>query len=368
MKKFLILALLSLYCLNSYGQQKSGEQLIKSDTLSLKKVQLLALPILFYTPETQLAFGAGAEIFLLRKKNRYNSRISSIMFGLIFTTQKQITLDAKPEIYIQDGNYLLDIDFKYKIFPNSFWGLGNDTPQDAEERYNMKSFEIQTAYLKRLPPYMNFGIEYIFQSHEVTEVVENGLLAAEDIVGNTSIRNSGFGFVFNLDNRNSNIVPQSGYFLEYNAQFYNESFGADTNFYKYYFDLRKYFSLNKKSVIALQLYTELSFGTVPFQLKAWYGGAERGRGYFRGRFIDNHMILTQAEYRFRFLPRWEVTAFGTAGEVAALPSDFISDLKGSLGGGLRFQVNKKSPTLIRLDIGFGQEGNQGFYIGVNEVF
>ncbi len=35
---------------------------------------------------------------------------------------------------------------------------------------------------------------------------------------------------------------------------------------------------------------------------------------------------------------------------------------------MRFQIVKKLPTLVRLDIGVSREGNIGLYFGVNEAF
>ena len=38
------------------------------------------------------------------------------------------------------------------------------------------------------------------------------------------------------------------------------------------------------------------------------------------------------------------------------------------GGGIRFQLVKDQDTLLRFDTGVGEDGNNGFYFGVNEAF
>ena len=77
----------------------------------------------------------------------------------------------------------------------------------------------------------------------------------------------------------------------------------------------------------------------------------------------------------RAKPGLEVASWGegisgvvSVGEVADQPSDFFGDLRPSFGGGIRFKLKKDSPTLLRLDVGIGTEGNRGFYFAVNEAF
>ena len=85
-------------------------------------------------------------------------------------------------------------------------------------------------------------------------------------------------------------------------------------------------------------------------------------------FIDNNLYVLQAEYRWRFMPRWVLAGFVLVGEVADLPRNFFADLKPSLGGGVRFQISKSQQTLLRVDVGFGKDGSGGFYFGVDEAF
>jgi len=134
------------------------------------------------------------------------------------------------------------------------------------------------------------------------------------------------------------------------------------------FDLRTYGPLGEKSLVAIQLYSETAFGEIPFQGQAWYGGGERARGYFRGRYIDNNLYVLRAEYRWRYLPRWVLAGFVLVEEVADLPRNFFDELKPSFGGGIGFQISIKQLTLLHFDVGFGKDGSGGFYFGVDEVF
>jgi len=349
--------------------QTEDQHLFETDTLGKeKKLQALVLPVLFYTPETSVGIGVGSQLFLLNESNTYNSRLSNMFVSVIYTLNNQLIIDVQPEIYFNRGDYFLDMAFKYKIYPNSFWGIGNTTPESNEEVYSMTSTEFRVAMLKRLPPKLNFGFEYVLEFHDVTDTEEGGILESGEVEGSDRAVISGIGAIFNLDSRDNTSSPNNGHFLQLNARFSSELFGATTGFNKYIFDLRTYRPVGEKSIIAIQLYSETTFGDIPFQGLAWYGGGERARGYFRGRYIDKSQYVLQVEYRWRFQPRWVLAGFVLVGEVSDLPRNFFDDVKPSGGGGIRFQISKKQPTLLRIDVGFGKGGSGGFYFGVDEAF
>jgi len=349
-----------------YGQD---EGIARTDTLgSGKKLQAVVVPIVFSTPETGFGLGAGAQLFFLRKSNIYNSRLSNVFTNVIFTVNKQFILDIKPQIYFNKGDFFLDGAYKYKVYPNQFWGIGYDTPESNNEVYDMTSTELRVALLKRLPPKLNFGFEFVYQNHEVTDTEEGGLLESGEILGSERAIISGLGVIFNLDSRDQLEAPKSGYLVQMNARFSSEVWGATSSFNKYIADLRAYFPVSERGTFAAQIYNENSFGEVPFQGMSWYGGGDRARGYFKGRFIDNHMYVVQAEYRHQIAPRWSAAGFALMGEVSSFPRDYLNDIKPSFGGGIRFKIIKNQNTLVRLDMAFGKDGSSGFYFGVNEAF
>ncbi|MCX2745509.1 BamA/TamA family outer membrane protein [Mangrovivirga sp. M17] len=364
--KRVVFILALLFTFSTYAQRK--ETIYQFDTAKIKKVQFIALPVVFSTPETGFGFGGGGQIFIPGRSNIYNNRLSNMLFTAIYTTNKQFILDLKPQLYIGKGDYFFDMAYKFKIYPNQFWGIGNQTPESNQESYDMTSHEFRIAYLKRLPPNLNFGFEYVYQNHNVTDVEEGGILDEGNVPGQDEAIISGLGVIFNLDSRDDVSSPFSGHYLQMNARFSSEIFGASSGFNKMILDLRTYLPVGKKSILALQVYSENTFGEIPFQGQAWYGGGDRARGYFKGRYIDNQMYVIQAEYRLRFHPRWIVAGFGLIGEVAEYSRDFLTDFKPAAGGGIRFKIKKDQPTVIRLDVGVGKGQGANIYFGVNEAF
>ncbi|MCO5725780.1 BamA/TamA family outer membrane protein [Robiginitalea marina] len=369
MRCFLPLLLLLLIFPFQATAQRDDGAIIRSDTLNNKSgLKLIGIPVIFSTPETGFGFGGGGQLFLTGEKNIFKSRKSNILFTGIYTANAQLVIQALPQIYFGSGDYYLDGVYEYRVYPNFFWGIGNNTPESNEEAYDMTSHKFRADFLKRLPPSLNFGLRFNFENHQVTEVEEGGLLDAGDIPGSDRAVIVGLGAIFNLDTRDQVEDPKGGYFVSFSAQFSSENFGATHGFNRFITDLRAYRPLGKKGLLAARLYLENNFGEVPFQAKAQFGGGDMARGYFKGRFINDQMYVLTAEYRWRFLPRWSLAAFGLMGEVGDTNQDFFKAPHFSMGGGVRFKILKEQNTLVRLDYGIGEEGNSGVYFGVNQAF
>lgn len=367
-KAILYILLSALFSANLLAQNKE-DAFIQSDTLEVvKSTQIIGLPILFYTPETSFGFGGGIQFLFRDMRNVFNSRLSDMMVTAVYTAKNQLLIDARPQIHIYDGQFYLEGIIRYKLFPNSFWGIGNQAPDADIEAYNMKSTEIHALLLKRIPHTVNFGFEYIYQRHEMLEYEDDGQLIHQAIPGSEGAIISSLFSVFTYDNRDNIFSTTQGNYLKLKAGFCSRVLGGSHSYNKYIFDLRKYIPFSSKLSFAGQYFTEMNHGNIPFQSMAWFGGGERARGYFRGRYIDKQIYVAQAELRWRFAKRWIIAGFASGGNVAENVSGLFEYMQYSYGGGIRFQISKKSPTLVRLDLGIGKPGNSGVYFGVNEAF
>ncbi|OHX65231.1 BamA/TamA family outer membrane protein [Flammeovirga pacifica] len=372
MIKKLLYLLISILLFGVEGNaQKSKENfLIETDTIKLtKSTQIIGLPIVFYTPETSFGIGGGLQFFYLDKVNKFNLRKSSMMIDVIYTAENQFFIDVNPKLFFKEGNYYLDAAFKYKIFPNSFWGIGPNTQESNKEGYNMSTIMVRGDILKRLPESdLNFGVQYRFQNDTFLEKEEGGMMDSDSIPGSEGAIVSALGFVFNYDDRDNIFSPNSGNYFQMNTWFSSIVLGSTYSFNKYIVDLRKYFSLNDRVILATRAYLENSYGEVPFQHQSWLGGGDRMRGYFRGRYIDDQLYTCQVEMRFKVHKRWRVNAFASFGEVGPTVLDLFDGLKFSGGGGIRYKFLKENDTLIRLDVGVNRDLGTGIYFGVNEAF
>ena len=367
MTKRIAFILLCLLSITDVWSQQDKEHLFRTDTLQVnKKVQIIGLPLLFYTPETSFGGGGGMQLFFHNQRNLYNNRVSNLFATAIYTANKQLSINLIPQFYFFQGTMYLEGNILYRIYPNSFWGVGGDTPEQNEERYNMETFSVRVALVNRIPPALNFGFEYQYENHVMLEVVEGGLLDNAGVEGSDGARTSGLSFVLDLDTRDNIYSTLGGAYLSFKGGFSAKTFGATHAYNKYLIDLRKYFVIGGKHTLATQAYLESVAGDVPFQSMSWLGGPERNRGYFKGRYMDRIYVLVQVEMRWRLWSRLHINGFGALGQIS--DSGLFTYPKFSGGVGLRFQPLKSNPTLIRFDFGVNQSGGTGIYFGVNEVF
>jgi hypothetical protein len=111
-------------------------------------------------------------------------------------------------------------------------------------------------------------------------------------------------------------------------------------------------------------------GGAPFDQLALVGGGDIMRGYARGRYRDRWMLASQAEYRTPMARRIGGVLFGGAGVVAPAADELFGDrvLLPTYGAGVRFQLDTKQRSAVRVDYGRGRDGASGLYIGFNQAF
>ncbi len=370
MNKIIITVFLLLLMLSpAIKAQEDVSSLPSTDTLEIiKSTDFVGIPIAFYTPETTFGFGAGMQFIFNDFRNVFNSRFSNMLVTGVYTLKNQFLLEARPQFHIYEGQFFLKGFFRYKIYPNNFWGIGSDSHYADLEMYSMTSTQLTALLQKRMPPDVTFGFEFNFEKHRITEYDKDGALINQEIPGSEGAVITALAGVFTFDDRDNIFSTVSGNYVHLSAGFSTRTLGASYSFNEYIFDLRKYYQLFPDLTLAGQCYFELTYGEVPFQSKAWLGGPDKARGYFKGRYIDDHYYDVQGEVRWHFAPRFILVGFVSGAEVADNILNIFNDIKGSYGGGVRFQISKKSPTYVRLDLGIGRADNSGVYFGVNEAF
>ena len=95
------------------------------------------------------------------------------------------------------------------------------------------------------------------------------------------------------------------------------------------------------------------------------------RGYYLGRYRDNALVATQAEYRFLPFPfskRFGGTIFGGLGTVGPSIMDLKLDQLRACGGlGVRFLLFPGKDIYTRFDFAVTREG-LGYYLFIGEAF
>jgi outer membrane protein assembly factor BamA len=340
----------------------------ESSTQAARKTGVAAMPVVYYTPETRWAWGAGGLAYFSLTKDESVPRPSNIAFSGVFTQNKQYSFDLNPDFYLRHG-YHIQFDLQYAKYPDKFFGIGNETPESQEEPFTSKYWKLRVEALKQTLGALNLGIQYYFDSVTMTEVQPDGELASGTVQGSEGGIASGGGLFMTYDSRDSIFFPMSGSFHQLSVLGFGRGLGSDFTFGRFCLDARRYLKLSPSRVLALQSYVLLQTGQPPFWRMGQLGGEDGLRGYYLGRYRDNDMIYVQAEYRWvPVVWRIGLAGFAGLGEVADRLAGFkLSGLKYSYGLGLRFVFSRAQRLNLRLDYAFG-EGSSAVYFTAAEAF
>jgi len=337
---------------------------------SVKHTNFLVLPVIAKSIETGWSAGAIGSLAFRSHPKDTTSRTSNMQVLALYSLKKQLVLAINGAQYSRHEKYILNEQVSFSSFPDKFWGLGKYTKDDAFESYKYKQFYIYLHLMRKLAPHFFIGGLFEFQELNDVEYLAGGLFDQQQVVGRNGYKIAGLGMSVTYDTRNHAFAPGKGGLVQFYFNHFDQYLGSDYNYTNIVFDLRKYITVGKKSVVALQAY---SFGNtgreVPLRSLANLGGSNSMRGYYAGRFRNTNQMVFQGEYRFPLYGRFGAVAFGGYGDVGKNFSDYtLGDFKYSLGAGLRFALMKKEKLNLRLDYGIGQGNNSGLYFQLGEAF
>jgi outer membrane protein assembly factor BamA len=341
----------------------------RSDSLRQPRSSFVILPYAYYTPETKIAFGAGSIYSFRSADSPTTDRPSSVRAALTYTQLNQMILALLPEIYLQKERYYYSGFYGYYRYPDTFWGIGGDTPDGAKENYRSNDFESNTTIQRQILPGLFVGPLLQYQYMKVNETSPRGVLQAGAIPGSRGGSASGLGVIVRHDTRDHVYQPSAGFYNQCSAVSFGRAIGSDYTFNVLSIDLRMYRAVFGSHVLAFQTYDSFISGEAPFQMLGRLGGSYRMRGYYLGRYRDSNMITAQAEYRFPVWWRFGAVGFAGVGDVEGDARKFrIDRFRYSLGCGVRFMFDTREKINARLDIGFGDGDNAGVYAMVLEAF
>jgi hypothetical protein len=170
-----------------------------------------------------------------------------------------------------------------------------------------------------------------------------------------------------IDSRDHEYFPRSGWLWKADARFYRDAFGSDFNTETFKISANHYLPMRENDALATRLVVRATGEDAPFFILSTFGGGTDLRGYPGGRYRDRMMYALQSEYRWQLNDRWILIGFAGFGEVANSVSDFGEDLLPAAGIGARFVISEKHRVSLSADVAVGNDGTE-FYFGVGEAF
>ncbi len=334
------------------------------DTSAAGPRRFLPYPIVFYAPETGIGFGAGAAWYFQRP----GSRISSFAPRVLYTTKGQFSISAQLEGWFEEDAWRTFADVGFSRFPTKYWGIGNDTPDDAEEDYTPRSVWLRFRAERRIVSSLYAGARVAFLNREIVETAEDGTLDVPGLVpGADEIEQISVGVTFTWDSRDDVVYPRRGFLLQALLERYPDWLGNDLAYTEWTLDLRGYLPIGRHALAGQALLREVD-GTAPFDRLPMFGGDWLIRGYYEGRYRDDVLLAAQVEPRIRLGGRFGLVAFAGAGQVADRLSGIALDGFHVSGGfGVRYRLSRDQKLNVRLDIAFAN-GSNGLYLNVEEAF
>jgi len=362
----------TIACLVVYGFAE-GQIISESDTARLKKKILV--PIVVYTPETQLGIG-GLGVLLShpeRSKNDF-TRTSNAELALLYTTKNQIIFLPKYTIFTKREKYYFEgLGELLLNFPEYYYGIGNRTPFKNQEQVAYQLVGWEGKWLRKV--FANekifFGIETRYFKRYDVKIKPGGLLDSSKPVGYNGSTSVGIGPALTWDERDNVINPSKGFFIDVRNTYQGKFLGGTVSYTRFLIDTRKYFNVvpAHRQILALQFFGHFVQGEVPWKELPELGGPRIMRGYFRGRYRDKHLVSFQAEYRVPIYKWFGMVAFVGMGQVTDTNDYDWAHLKTCYGTGIRVMINKKENLNLRLDYGRGDRNKNGFfYFGFSESF
>ena len=273
------------------------------------------------------------------------------------------SVEAQNNMLLTGDSKRINSLLKVEYMPIYYWGIGFPDGKDDDNKTRMRQLRVEfnTNVLFRLVHGLYVG-PYVHWEYNKTDSIENPELLNEQ---DRHQRNYGFGLTLDYDTRDYITGPTRGVYLHVNQVFFPRFlWNGDNAFTRT--DIR--FSIYKKAwrgaIIAADLRALFNYGTPSWATMALWGDTYNMRGYYHGRYRDKHMMNATLELR-QHLWRWLGMVAWAGGGTVFHDSHSMHFLP-NVGLGLRWAFRKH--VNIRLDYGFGRNGESAFIFGINEAF
>ncbi len=346
----------------------SASLLAQSAKQVTRKASVSAFPVLYYTPETRLAFGAAGSIVLHGAGDNTNRFPSQFQIGLAYTLNHQFLLYIPFRYYTARKDYVFYGEAGYYRYSYYFYGIGNHQPSSQKELYEVDYPRIRLNALRKISQSVYIGLRVWYEQYAIVKTISGQMLATDlSITGAQGSLTLGAGPALNLDTRNDVFWPSTGWFGDVAVQFYGKTTLSHFSYDRYSVDATRYFGIGGQSVLAVNAFFDAISGNPPFSQLALLGGNKKMRGFYEGRFRDKDLLAFGEEFRLSLPIRFGAVFFLNEGSVSNRLEDLFSYPRFSYGAGLRYQLKKSEKLNLRLDYALASHSS-GFYLTIGEAF
>lgn len=319
----------------------------------------------YYSSDMKLGLGlVGAGMYRMNGCSKEMQPSNVSLFGSVSTVGFYMLGIRGNNLFPKD-RYRLNYSMSFYSFPSYFWGIGfyqgnNDVNKTKIKRFQSK---LKAEFLFRLGKEFYLGPVLVWDYARAQDVNKDYMYLFDGM--SLVQRNYGVGASVQYDTRDFISNASRGIYAYLSQTFRPSWLGNDQAFSTTEFQLRGYKSVWKGGILAGELKGMFNFGNPSWAMMAELGGSNSMRGYYEGRYRDKHSMSVQVELRQHVWRRNGITVWAGAGNVFHDSRTFKKILP-NFGIGYRWEFKKR--VNVRLDLGFGKSGQNGFIFNINEAF
>ena len=362
-----------------------NKSIIKRDTITKKsgRIYFSGAPSIGYSLSSGWAgiIVANGAFYTSEEKSE---KLSNVYMDALYTQNRQLVFHIQSNLWTKGNKFNIVNDWRYYDYPQKTYGLGGSNSVDSYANQTFKYLRLYQTLLKSIRPNLYAGIGYALDYHwNIKGTSKNNADGDSVVISDINAygiadQSMSSGLLANLlfDNRLNSINPAGGSYINLTYRQNYSALGSDNNYQSLLLDARHYlpFPRHSENILALWSYNWLTLAGNPPYLDlpstGWDTYSNTGRGYIQGRFRSKNMIYLEAEYRFKISPSglFGGVVFVNAQSFSEWPTNTFQTIAPAAGLGLRLKFNKYSRTNIAIDYGFGQNGSQGLFVNLGEVF
>lgn len=334
-----------------------------------KKLDLSFIGGPHYSTESGFGIGiVGAGLYYSKRgedgKPDPRTPASSMSLKLDVTTGQLYKIGAEGYHIFSGDRFRINYDGYFYSFKDKFWGIGyaSDSDNSNESIYKRLQAQVKADFVINFSNRFYLGPMAQFSYINATRIDRPWLFDGQAPRTFTT----GVGITAIYDTRDVPLNAYKGVYIRFN-QLFNPRFMAN----KYAFSeseltVAGYAGVWKGGILAAMYHTELTYGNTPWGLMPTFGGSDRMRGYYEGRYRDKCEMDFTVELRQHVWRRNGIVLWVGAGTVFPRFSAFKwNHILPNFGVGYRWQF--KPRVNVRLDLGIGK-GEKGFNFSINEAF